>query len=226
MKKIAVGMVIAVTAVLVIAASPVYAHGGNPPVRPGQGNGAPEAAGAQMMAGGQDLEAAAAALGITVEELQAELNAGANVHDLLEAAGVDLADWAQENLYLYDYSAERQVFLAEQLGMTVEELQAALDAGSTVYDLAQAAGIDLPLFDGTRSNGKGMDAGGSGMVTDGPGLYAAGTSRMADALGMTVEELEAEIAAGSTVQDLFTAAGMDFPAGGPVGSGMGTRIGR
>ncbi|MBN1264200.1 MAG: hypothetical protein JXA25_01815 [Anaerolineales bacterium] len=217
MKKIAIGMVIAVTAVLVITASPVYADRATPPERPGRMGGSAQGGSRMMGAGGQDLDAAAEALGMTVEELQAQLDAGATVHDLLESAGVDLSEWTLEYQYLYNYSVDRQAFLAEQLGMTVEELQAALEDGSTVHDLAEAAGIEVPMWGEDWMNGS---RNGTGSAGTGIG------DRMPELLGMTAEELEAEIAAGNTIHDLFESAGLEFPAGGSMSGSRGNRGGR
>ncbi len=88
---------------------------------------------------------------------------------------------AQE--FQYNYSADRQAYLADKLGMSLEELQAALDAGATVHDLAEAAGIEVPLWGDDWMHG---------LAEDG---LAGGIARMAEALGMAVEELEAAVAA-------------------------------
>jgi hypothetical protein len=216
MKKIAIGMVIAVAAVSMMAVSPVYAQDVNPPDRPGRMGGRGSAgseitggrgaAGSGMTtAGRQDLASVAETLGISLEELQAELQAGNTVRDLMDAAGI-VPDWAQE--FQYDYSADRQAYLADKLGMSLEELQAALDAGATVHDLAEAAGIEVPLWGDDWMHGRAEDG------------LAGGIGQMAEALGMAVEELEAAVAAGSTIHDLFEAAGLDFPMGGAMGGGM------
>jgi len=216
MKKIAVGMVIAAAVVFVFSAAPVYADSTTPPERPGRRGGSMQAGSRMMGAGGQDLEAAAEALGMTVEDLQAELADGASLHDLLEEAGVDLAAWMLENQYLNNNSVERQAQMAEQLGITVEELQAALENGSTIHDLAEEAGVELPLRGNDRMDGEAPRG-----AVEGDRL-----ERAAERLGITVEELEAELEAGSNIQDLYDSAGLDFPAGGQMGAGRGNPAGR
>jgi len=220
MKKFAVGLTVAVLAVLVVVSSPVYAQDTYPPDRPGRMGGSGRAgagtAGARMAGTGlQNLDAATVDLGMTVEELQAAIAGGTTLHDLYLEAGLDLPEWMQEVLYLYDYGTDRQAYLADLLGMTVEELQAAMADGTTAHELAAAAGIELPLPDAGQMGGHG-----AGAATMNGGM-SAGSGTMADALGLTIEELEAQIAAGNTLQDLFEAAGMDFPNGG-----FGARGGR
>lgn len=81
---------------------------------------------------------------------------------------------------------DRMEALAGKLGMTLEELQAALNSGQTVQELADAAGVELPQ-------------------------RVARGGRLAELLGMTPEELKAALDSGQTVQELADAAGVELP---------------
>jgi len=197
MKKIAVGTLIALTAVLMIAAVPVYAQDGTPPDMP-EGRGFPGRgreggwAGQERPFSGEPQEALAEQLGMTVEELQAELDAGKTPRDLLEEAGIEPGRPERP------FNSEPQEVLAERLGMTVEELQAELDAGKTPRDLMEEAGIE-PGRPERPFNGAPLE-------------------ELAEQLGMTVEELQDELEAGNTPHDLLEAAGIEPDCDGdPIG---------
>lgn len=85
-------------------------------------------------------------LGMTADELKAELDAGKTIQQIAEEKGVDLPAPPMG-------MGDRHGKLAELLGMTEDELQAALDSGKTPEDLAQEKGITLPArpaFGGPR----------------------------------------------------------------------------
>jgi uncharacterized protein YidB (DUF937 family) len=104
------------------------------------------------------LEAAAAALGITVDELSAALEEGTTLEELAETAGVDIDDVmdaireampapsdtpgqdGSKDLKLTDDALEAA---AAALGITVDELSAALEEGTTLEELAETAGVDV-----------------------------------------------------------------------------------
>jgi len=201
MKKALTALVITVTAISISGVSTVFAQDTLPPARPGRtGSRYAGATDTHTAAPQRDLDEVAAALGMTIEELNAALDSGATVHDLLTAAGIDLTDWMAS--YLYNYSVDRISSIAEALGMTVEELQAAmLETGLTARELAADLGIDLEVWDNDWAYGT---AGGN-----------------ASALDMTVEELQAAIDAGSTMRDLYDDAGLEFPAGGSGSASRG-----
>ena len=120
------------------------------------------------------LEAAAEVLGITADELSAALDAGTTLEALAETYGVDVQDvfdaireampipefgfggrgnpgeiGAPGNMPLSD---EALVAAAEALGITVDELTAALEAGTTLEALAETAGVDIQVvFDAIRA---------------------------------------------------------------------------
>ncbi|MBN2556931.1 MAG: hypothetical protein JXA97_13415, partial [Anaerolineales bacterium] len=76
---------------------------------------------------------------------------------------------------------------AELLGMTVEELQAALESGLTIRQLAEEAGITLE---------------------DVRPRLANRLEQAAELLGMTVEELQAALESGLTIRHLAEEAGI------------------
>ena len=95
----------------------------------------------------------AAELGVTVEELEAAQTA---VQEAMLAQLVEDGTITQEQLdemlemrALHDLAKDifsrddAQAVIAEQLGLTVEELAAARDEGTHVYDLAEEQGIDM-----------------------------------------------------------------------------------
>jgi hypothetical protein len=92
-------------------------------------------------------------LGITVDELEAAQTA---VQEAMLAQLVEDGTITQEQLdemlemrALHDLAKEifsrddAQAVIAEQLGLTVEELAAARDEGTHIYDLAEEQGIDM-----------------------------------------------------------------------------------
>ena len=152
-------------------------------------------------------------LEMTVEELQAALDAGQTIQELAQAKGVELVrdqpdEWRKRELGWPDRLGDRfprggasLAPIAEKLGMTVEELQAAIDAGQTLQELAEAKGVDLTFRN--RPDG----ARGRGLWGGKDGVWLAPT---AEKLGMTVEELQAALDAGQTIQELAQAKGVEL----------------
>lgn len=119
-----------------------------------------------------DLESIAESFDMTVEELQAALDEGQTIRDIADELGVDLpapadrgngpqlgqTDPQNENLppFLNQNQNQNQnvdecpdaetrlAELADLLDMTVEDLQAALDEGQTIRDIADELGVELP----------------------------------------------------------------------------------
>ncbi len=101
-------------------------------------------------------------------------------------------------------SEEALAAAAEALGMTAEELSTALEAGSTLEELATAAGVDAQVVkDAVRAVMPERAGRGEIRWTE-EALTAA-----AEALGMTADELSTALEAGSTLEELATAAGVD-----------------
>lgn len=97
-----------------------------------------------------DFEALLAqALGISVDELTAAKQAAAQARlDQALADGLltqDQYDLMQAHQALQDY-IDRDALMAEALGLTVEELTAAREAGTPVWELIADAGLTMPEF--------------------------------------------------------------------------------
>ena len=93
---------------------------------------------------------------------------------------------------------------AEHLGMTVEALQAELDAGKSMREIAQEQGVDLP-----QGRGRGGKHGQRGSKL---GVDIDRHAIMADALGITVEELAAARETGTKLDELAAANGTTVEA--------------
>ncbi len=89
--------------------------------------------------------------------------------------------------------------LAEKLGMTADELKAAIDGGQTIEQIAAEKGIELPA-----RPMMGM-MGGRG----GHGGHMGG--RLAEKLGMTPEALKAELDSGKTIEQIAEEKGVTLP---------------
>lgn len=87
-------------------------------------------------------------LGITVEELQAYYDAGTRHRDIIEDLGLDVDEIKPELRAVK--KALKMESRAELLGMTVEELQAELDSGRTIHEIAEEAGVELPDCNGRK----------------------------------------------------------------------------
>ena len=172
--------------------------------------------------------AVAAELGMSVEELEAAIEAGQKPHEIAEEQGIDeeaframmetafqnalgtaLADGAitQEE---YDAIQERgfrgpggrghgKGKIAELLGLTQEELQARLDAGESIEEIAEELGVELP----ERREGRGPNV-----------------ERLAEVLGIGAEEVQQRLDDGQTVQEMAEELGVELPQR-PEGRGPG-----
>lgn len=134
---------------------------------------------------------------------------------------------------------ERLAELAAAMGMTTEALQAALDGGQTLEEIAAANGFDLQAHALTQAQEHLAQAVADGKLTQeeadaklaeiqtaiengefpgrrgfGPGHGARGErgSDLAEALGMTQEELKAAIQSGQTVEEIAAEKGVDLQA--------------
>ncbi len=97
-------------------------------------------------------EAVADVFGITVEELQAYYDAGDRHSDIIADLGLD-EDTIKAELKAVKQAAKMEK-KAELLGISVEELQAELDAGNTFAEIAEELGVELPEREGRRGNGR------------------------------------------------------------------------
>ena len=153
-----------------------------------------------------------------------------------------------------EHHTERQAALAEALGMSLEDLEAALAEGQTIPQLAEAQGIERddlhaalqaahleqieqavadgtltqeqadrmsermeqgpqPGFDGPHrgpKRGHGMKGGFGGLRFKNETLRTETHEAVAEALGLSVEELETAKAEGKTMADLAEAQGVDL----------------
>ncbi len=131
-----------------------------------------------------DPAALAEAFGITEAELQAFLDEGMTVRDIAQELDVNLQN-VLETLRA-TMQAERTAALAEAFGISVAELEAFLDEGLTVRDVAQELGINL---DNVRETLRAE-------------AQAARNAALAEAFGISVAELEAYFEQGLTVRDV------------------------
>lgn len=79
--------------------------------------------------------------------------------------------------------------LAEEFGMTKEELKAALEGGKTIQELAEEKGVELPARPAFKLRGN-----------------------FAEKFGMTEDELKAELEAGKTIEEIAEEKGVELPA--------------
>ena len=141
----------------------------------------------------------------------------------------------------FQLSDEALTAAAEALGITTDELSAALDAGTTLDELATTYGIDVKtVLDAIRAvmpaPANGSFANGQPPMNDGqPGQMQLSDEALAAAagvLGITTDELSTALAAGTRLDELATTYGVDaqdvfdainavqpMPQGGPNGQG-------
>ncbi len=122
-----------------IGTSVASAHGGGPGDRDGR-------------LSDEAIAAVADLLGMSADELTVAIKEdGKTLQELADEAGVDmqdvkdvLAEFKDERTRDYNfYEGESLTVIAETLGMTEAEVTAAIEAGSTLQDLADDAGVDI-----------------------------------------------------------------------------------
>ena len=103
--------------------------------------------------------------------------------------------------------------VAETLGITPDELEKELQAGKTIPEIAEEKGIDLTELQSSMQT-QHAAGGFAGMGMGGHGSMAGGHGQaqetIANALGLTVEELQAELQAGKTVPQIAEEKGVDL----------------
>jgi len=99
----------------------------------------------------QVIEHKAEKLGMTIEELTSALESGKNFREIAEEQGVDLSGFQKNHKFgkfgnhgnwSFDKGKHLAKF-AEKLGITEAELQAALDSGETIKEIAEEEGVEL-----------------------------------------------------------------------------------
>jgi uncharacterized protein (DUF433 family) len=188
-KKIGFGLLLAAV-VATVGVGAAFAQGATPPAeapvegeRPAwhqNGPGGPR---------GGHLETVAEALGMTVDELHEALADGQTVAELAEAQGVALEDIA-----------------AALVAVHAERIQQAVDDGRLTQEEAdeKLAEMEDRILEGLESG----EFGGRGGPC-GPGDPRGGhLETVAEALGMTVDELHEALADGQTVAELAEAQGV------------------
>jgi hypothetical protein len=135
------------------------------------------------------LDAAAKLLGITVDELQTQLRAGANLADLADDSGVDL-------------QTLRDAVESAQKAELKNELQQSVSDG----DLTQAE-ADWMI--------KGIDAGysqgfGKGKLSSQTNSQDVGLSAAADKLGIEIQDLSNQLWAGRALSEISEKAGVEL----------------
>ena len=148
---------------------------------------------------GAPVEAAAKALGMTAEELKAELMAGKTIAQVATAKGVAISTVTDALV------AEFKAHLDEEVA-SGEHTQAEADAKLAEFTTRVADMVNNVRPAGGPGMGKGEGPGANG---HGPrGGKGAPVEAAAKALGMTAEELKAELMAGKTIAQVATAKGV------------------
>lgn len=140
--------------------------------------------------------------GITTDELQAYFDDGVTPVQIAEQLGVELTP---VEIYFLDRlpvsrminnRAEGQAQLAETLGITTDELQAYFDAGLTLPDIVDELGLDLTTIDWPlRARFMGEDD---------------VQAMVAEAFGITVEDLQAYLDDDMTLREIADELGVDW----------------
>jgi uncharacterized protein (DUF433 family) len=91
---------------------------------------------------------------------------------------------------------------AKVLGMTTDELQAALQSGKTLEQIAEEKGVDFADVQAAMQTARGTEMRG---LKGGAGLDAA-----AKVLGMTTDELTTALQSGKTLEQVAEEKGVDF----------------
>jgi hypothetical protein len=143
------GLLVALLVVAVVGATSVYAQDQGPTDPPRQGRGPGRGGGGSM--GGPGMEAAAQVLGMTTDELTSALKGGKTLEQIAQEKGVDFAkvqsamQAARGNKMSWrgPMGGPELEAAAQALGMTTDELTAALKGGKTLEQIAQEKGVDF-----------------------------------------------------------------------------------
>ncbi|MCP4540915.1 MAG: hypothetical protein GY832_27585 [Chloroflexi bacterium] len=193
-KKVSLGIL----AVMVVALGITGIVAAQEPTPPTDGGGRPQQAGEDLGMrgprgpGGQPLKALAEALDLTVEEVQTAL--GESIVELAEAQGMSLDD------------------LVDALtAPMLERIQQAVDDGRITQEQAdeRIAQIEEHMLKALESGS--LFGSGPGQGRGGPGGGRRGGPQpevLAEALGLTVEELHEALSDGQTVAELAEAQGV------------------
>jgi len=152
-------------------------------------------------AGGGHLDAAATALGMTVEELRTALVAGTSLADVAATKGVAVQKVIDAIVAAKTAELKQHVADGKLTQARADELLAGLSARVTAM-----VNADIPAF-GRGGRGHGGEGHGKGRGHGLPGLHDS--TVLEDALGMTREEIRAGLEAGKSIADLAKEKGID-----------------
>ncbi|RPI90381.1 MAG: hypothetical protein EHM40_18515 [Chloroflexi bacterium] len=137
------GLLVALAIVAVIGVTSAYAQSGRLQ-GPGPGGGE------RGWMGGPGLDAAAEVLGMTTDELRTALQSGKTLEQVAEEQGVEFADVQAAMPAARGGDEVRRPMggpgveaAAQALGLTTDELTAALKEGKTLEQVAEEAGVDF-----------------------------------------------------------------------------------
>lgn len=133
----------------------------------------------------------AAALGISVEEFEAYLDANMSLRDIAQELDINI-DNVQETLRA-STQAERNAQLAAAFGISVEELEAYLDADMSLRDIAQELDVNYDNVQQTLRES----------------TQAERAEILANALGISVEELASYREQDMSLAEIITELGLD-----------------
>ncbi len=138
------GLLAALLVVGVVGATAAYAQDQTPPAV-GWMNGHGPGGGPGFNLSGAALDAAAKALGMTSDDLSAQLKSGKTLADIATAQGVDIKTVMEAIRAAHPFmlpSAELDA-AAKALGMTSDDLSAALKSGKTLQQVATDQKVDI-----------------------------------------------------------------------------------
>jgi len=151
-------------------------------------------------AGGGHLDAAATALGMTIEELRTALVAGTSLADVAATKGVAVQKVIDAIVAAKTAELKQDVADGKLTQARADELLAGLSARVTAM-----VNADIPVFG--RGRGFGGEGHGKGRGHGLPGLHDS--TVLEDTLGMTREEIHAGLEAGKSIADLAKEKGVD-----------------
>ena len=148
------------------------------------------------------LETRAEALDMTIDELRDELNSGKSMREIMMERGVEPAAGSHRGASLEEVAAS--------LGMSVDELRTTLMNGQNLHDLLEERGVEPPAWcggEGRQGNDGSRRAAAVSAKRHGLGNPVL-LSAKAEALGMTPEDLAADLASGMTMRDIMERQGL------------------